>query len=110
MVYMKIIDAPIDENEYNPQQSIKVGDWNPAELSGGFCNGTETLYKNGNGNYFILIQGGLFSRNYTSPDSEVWYGGTSIRPVTEQQAFAWCQETGNYEAIDKYFFLLKIIS
>ena len=107
---MNIFENLIDEKEYDPAGSEKLGEWSPSELSGGFRFETETLYRTGKGNYFILRQGGLFSREHAFQGGETWYGGSSMRPVTEEEAYAWCCETGNYEAVDRHFFLLKIMN
>lgn len=93
----------IDENEYNPQTSEKLAEWNPAEYSGGFRHEAETLYKTQGGNFFILFEGGLFSRFHELTDSKQWYGGTHIQPVSYMEAVVWCEETGNYETLSKHF-------
>jgi hypothetical protein len=103
-------DNSFDEKEYDPQSSEELARWNPAELSGGFWREIEILYKTQKGNYFILFQGGLFSRFHADLNSNALPGSPLIKPITEQEAFAWCQETGNYDAIDRHFFLLKILS
>lgn len=107
---MKGNENPFDEQEYTPQDSEELAQWSPTELTGGFWQEKEILYKTQKGNYFILFQGGLFSRFRANPNADTWFGGSSIKPVTEQEAFAWCQETGNYDVIDRHFFLLKILS
>lgn len=103
-------DNPFDEKEYSPQDSEELARWNPAELSGGFWREVEVLYRTQKGNYFILFQGGLFSRFQADPGSGFITGSGRIMPLTEQEAFSWCQETGNYEVIDRHFFLLKVLS
>jgi hypothetical protein len=52
----------------------------------------------------------MCSRENSPQASGTWYGGSSIQPLTEEEAYAWCCETGNYEAMDRHFFLLKLIS
>ena len=94
-----------DENEYNPQKSQKLAEWCPAEYSGGFRHEAETLYMTEEGNYFVLSEGGLFSRYHEYSGSEQWYGGTHIRPVSREEAFFWCEETGNYDTIETHFSL-----
>lgn len=100
----------MDEDEYNLSGSERLAEWNPGEVSGSFMRETEILYRTGKGNYFLYTRGGLYSRFQSSRNSEMWFGGSSIRPISEEEAFAWCQETGNYEIIDRHFFLLKILS
>ncbi len=101
-------EKPFDEKEYDPQDSEELARWNPAELSGGFWRETEILYKTQKGNYFVLLQGGIFSRCHADPASGFLPGTSRIRPLSEEEAFAWCQETGNYEVIDRHFLLLKM--
>ena len=100
-------DQLIDENEYNPQSSEKLAEWNPAEYSGGFRHEAETLYKTQAGNFFILFEGGLFSKFHEFADAKNWYGGKHIQPVSYQEAVVWCEETGNYETIQKHFSLSR---
>jgi len=97
----------MDENEYNPQSSEKLAEWNHAEYSGGFSHETEALFKTQGGNFFILFEGGLFSRFHEFADSENWYGGTHVQPVSYQEAIVWCEETGNYETIQEHFSLCR---
>jgi hypothetical protein len=96
-----------DEHEYSPRTSEMLAQWKPGEESAMFVREVETLYKTAKGNYFILSEGGLFSRYHSSPDAQAWYGGSAIRPLTEQEALSWCEETGNFETIDKQLFFLK---
>jgi len=96
-----------DEHEYNPRASEVLAQWRPGEDSGLFRCEAETLYKTAKGNYFILRERGLISQGGSPPESPVWYGGSSIKPLTAREAVSWCEETGNYETIDKYLFLYK---
>jgi hypothetical protein len=96
-MYMK--ESSFDEKEYSPQSSQKLAEWSP----GGFRDEAETLYRTGKGNFFILAQFGMISRQRRPRGEGSWYGGTEIRPVTAEEALAWCQETGNYEIVDQYF-------
>jgi hypothetical protein len=99
----------INEKEYNIESSEKVAEWSAADYSGSFRHEAETLYKTENGHYFIFYEGGLFSQYHQLEGLDSWYGGTHIRPVTRDEAVAWCEETGNDEAIQKYFFLYTCI-
>lgn len=96
-----MIELPFDVNEYDPAVSEKLADWSPGESPGGFLHEVETLYKTENGNYFILLEGGLYSRFHAFPGSEIWYGGSNIQPVSQEDAYAWCEQTGNYEVVDE---------
>lgn len=99
-----------DEHEYDPQMSVMLATWKPGEESAMFRHEAETLYKTAKGGYFIVSEGGLFSRHHSFPGPQDWYGGSSIKPLTVQEAFSWCEETGNFETISRHFFFLKKIS
>lgn len=95
-------ERTVDEKKYDPQSSQQLAQWNPAELRGGFRHETETLFKTVDGDFFILHEGGLFSRFHTLPEVVNWYGGIVIQPVSREEAVAWCEETGNYEVIERH--------
>jgi hypothetical protein len=92
-----------DEHEYSPRTSEMLAQWTPGQGYGMFGREVETLYKTAKGNYFILSEGGLFSGHYSSRHAETWYGRSVIRPLTEQEALCWCEETGNFETRDEQF-------
>jgi hypothetical protein len=98
----------INEKEYNIESSEKLAEWSTADYSGFFRHEAETLYKTEKGNYFILYEGGLLSQYHQLEGLDSWYGGTHIRPVSRAEAVVWCEETGNFEAIQKYFFLYTL--
>ena len=98
-----MIELPYDVDEYDPEVSDKLADWRPGEAPGGFLHEVETLYRTDKGNYFILLEGGLYSRFHPFPGSEIWYGGSNIQPVSRDEAYGWCEETGNYEALEEQF-------
>jgi hypothetical protein len=102
---MDMSDLPIDDKEYDPQDSEKLAEWS----AGGFRDESEALYRTGEGSFFILAQGGFLSRFQSSRGEGIWFGCSSIRPVTQAEALAWCEETGNYEAIDRHFFFTRML-
>jgi hypothetical protein len=99
---MYMSPPPFDEKEYSPGESQKLAEWSP----GGFRDEYEALYRTGKGNFFILAQSGMLARNRLQPGQGDWYGGTDIRPVTREEALAWCEETGNHEVIDEHLFFV----
>ncbi len=109
-MHQKMKEITLQNLDKMLSSSEKVAQWNPGELSGSFMQEIETLYKTEEGTYFLHTHGGLFSRFQPSEDSGSWFGGAVIRPMSEEEAFAWCRETGNYEVIDRCFFHLKILS
>jgi len=100
-------DQLVDKNDYNPESSEKLAEWNPAEYGWGFRRETESLYRTEGGKFFILYEGGLFSRFHEFAGSKNWYGGEHIEPVSYQEAIVWCEETGNNEALQKHLSLCK---
>lgn len=98
-----MLKLPFDIREFDPNASEKLATWSPGDDNTDFFPETETLYKTGEGRYFIVLDGGLFSRFYEFPGHEIWFGGLDIQPVTEEEALNWCIQTANYEVIDEHF-------
>ncbi|HNY64617.1 MAG TPA: hypothetical protein PKM41_04215 [Deltaproteobacteria bacterium] len=101
---MDMSELPIDDREYDPQDSEKLAEW----VAEGLRGESETLYRTKGGKFFILEQGGFISRS--SRGKGPWFGGSSIRPVTELEALEWCEGTGNYEAIETYFPFTRMLA
>jgi len=96
-------ERTVDNKKYDPQSCELLAQWNPAELRGGFRHESEILYKTEDGEFFVLYEGGLLSRFHALSQVENWYGGVVVQPVSRNEALAWCEETGNYEAIERLF-------
>jgi hypothetical protein len=92
------------EKELDPKKSTRLAEWTGAEHSGSFRNDTETLYVNEKGDYFIVYEGGM------KPGMESWFGGSYTRALSAHEAFAWCEETGNSDAIRDHlpFFMMSV--
>jgi hypothetical protein len=98
------------EKELSPDKSTKLAQWNSADHNHSLRNDSETLYINENGEYFIIYEGGLSSGFHKLPDVETWFGGSYIRTITIEDAYAWCEETGNSDIIKEHvpFFMISI--
>lgn len=96
---MDMNPLPYDEKEYNPGESSKLAEWSP----GGLRDESEILYKTAKGNFFILIRAGMIARIQNMQGEGGWLEGSRIRPVTPEEARAWCEETGSYEVMDEQF-------
>jgi hypothetical protein len=109
ILYEKVLQSTV-EKEYDPGKATRLAEWSSADHSGSLRNDIETLYVTADGGYFILYEGGLYSRFHELPEIATWFGGTYTRPVSVEDALAWCQETGNYDAITDHFpfFLLSV--
>jgi hypothetical protein len=109
ILYEKTVQGLV-EKECRPDRSQKIAEWSSADHSGTLMNDAETLYRTDDGSYFILYEGGLYSRFHELPDVSIWFGGSYTRPVTVEEAYEWCLETGNYDAIRDHvpFFMLSL--
>jgi hypothetical protein len=92
-----------DEKEYSPGESRMLAEWSP----GGLRDESETLYVTAKGNFFILSRLGMIARIQRMQEKDGWLTGTVLRPVTPDEACAWCEETGNYEVINEHFLFLR---
>jgi hypothetical protein len=98
------------EKELNPDKSTRLAQWNSADHNHSLRNDSETLYINENGEYFIIYEGGLSSGFHELPGVEAWFGGSYIRIMTREYAYAWCEETGNTDTIINHlpFFMMSM--
>jgi hypothetical protein len=96
--------------ELDPDKSTRLAQWNSADHNGCLRDDSETLYVNENGEYYIIYEGGLSSRFHELPDVETWFGGSYIRTITIEDAYAWCEETGNTDTIRDHlpFFMISV--
>lgn len=98
------------EKELNPQRSTRLAQWSGADHTGSLMSDTETLFVSERGEYFIIYEGGMGSGFHSLPGVESWFGGSYIRTVSIEDAYAWCEETGNTDTIRDHFpfFLLSV--
>lgn len=98
------------EKELNPDKSTKLGQWNSADHNHSMRNDSEALYINENGEYFIIYEGGLSSGFHELPGVETWFGGSYTRTITIEDAYAWCEETGNEDTLSDHlpFFMIFV--
>ena len=91
------------EKELDPSKSFKLAQWSGADHTGSLRNDSETLYVSEKGEYYIVYEGGLNAGFHSLPGVESWFGGSHIRPVSITDAYDWCEETLNYDAIRDHF-------
>jgi len=91
------------EKELSIDKSTRLGEWSSSDHNGSLRNNSETLYANDLGDYFIIYEGGLDAGFHNLPGVESWFGGTYTRQVSIEDAFAWCEETGNHDVIKSHF-------
>ncbi|HPI92966.1 MAG TPA: hypothetical protein PLT09_04215 [Deltaproteobacteria bacterium] len=109
ILYEKV-EQRLIEKELDPKKSTMLAQWTCADHQGSFRNDTETLYMSGKGEYFIVYEGGLNAGFHELPGVESWFGGSYTRSLPVEDAFVWCEETGNYDAILEHvpFFLMSM--
>jgi hypothetical protein len=91
------------EKELDPNKSVKLAQWAEADHTSGFRNDSETLYVSEKGEYYIVYEGGLNAGFHSLPGVESWFGGTYIRTISIEDAYNWCEETLNQDAIREHF-------
>ena len=87
----------IDGRTYNTKTSKFIGCWSNGHNSNDFNYCEESLYKNTKGAYFILGEGGAYSK-YATVRGDNRGGGEEILPLTIEQAKEWVEK--NMEAED----------
>jgi hypothetical protein len=75
--------------------------WNNLSCSD-FRYVAETLYRTAKGAFFLHGEGGALS-SYQQSSGDGWSGGSRIKPMTEPEAFEWCQDRNCQTAIDAHF-------
>ncbi len=102
ILYEKV-EQRLVEKELDPAKSKKLAEWTSAEKPMSLRNDSETLYISEQGAYYIVYEGGLNSGFHNLPGVETWSGGSYIRIISLEEAYSWCEETGNYDAIKDHF-------
>jgi len=98
------------EKELKPDGSTRLAQWCSADHAGSLRNDTETLFVNDRDEYFIVYEGGLGAGFHQLPGVESWFGGSYIRTLTIEEAYAWCEETGNTDTMNDHlpFVMLSV--
>ncbi|ADI74103.1 conserved hypothetical protein [Methanohalobium evestigatum Z-7303] len=89
---------------YNTETATELAEYkNMGDTSNVFYM-RETLYKTPKGNYFIVGFGRGMSKYGIRPGpGPGCIEDTKLIPLTQAEAFAWCEKTGNYDVIEKEF-------
>ena len=109
VLYEKV-EQRLVEKELDPKKSTRLAEWTAADHSGSLMNDTETLYVNDKGEYFLVYEGGMNAAYHQLPGVESWFGGSYTKSLQADEALAWCEETGNYDAVRDHlpFFMLSL--
>jgi predicted DNA binding CopG/RHH family protein len=82
----------INGRTYNTETSKRIGTWDNGLSYSDFSFCEETLYKNTKGAYFLYGEGGARSKYGKQVESNNWSGGSSIEPMTAEEAQEWAEE------------------
>lgn len=97
------------EKELGLDKSTRLAEWCSADHSSSLRSDSEVLFINQRGEYFIVYEGGLGAGFHELPGVETWFGGTYIRMLSLEDAYAWCEETANFDAVRDHlpFFMIS---
>jgi hypothetical protein len=86
-VYVKKI---IDHKVYDADTATEIASWDNGCYGNDFRSCSETLYKTGNGTYFLLGKGGPMSK-YAESHGNSTCGGKDITVLTDEEAYEWME-------------------
>jgi len=87
---------------YDTEKAEEIGEYTSIHPVTDFRWYEEHLYKTRKGNYFMVGEGGPKSP-YTTPVGNGISGDKKLIPITEEEAFEWCERTENYDLAEKEF-------
>ena len=92
----------INRKFYDTETAEKISsrDWG---YSGDFGHFSETLYRSPGGRFFSYGKGGPASKYAEAAEGGGWNGGSSLRLLSEVDAYAWLESEEEDDAIEKYF-------
>lgn len=88
---------------YDTSKATEIASWWNNLPASDFHYVSETLYRTTKGAYFLHGEGGALSSYSQTCGTNSWCGGSRLRPMTESEAFEWCQDNDRQSAIDTYF-------
>ena len=94
----KVIDRKIYDTE--TAEPIASEHWG---CNGDFKAWDETLYRTSRGSWFLYGVGGPMTKWSEPAPGGGTSGGSDIVPLTEKQAFEWCQRHQKLSMIEMYF-------
>lgn len=82
----------IDGKLYDTDEAEQIARWYNTADTQDFTHVEEVLYKTENGSYFLYGTGGPQSKYSRSVGSGQTAGGSEIKPMTEDEAYQWCED------------------
>ena len=81
----------LDGKLYDTEDAELIAKHNPVTDRRDFRYLNERLYRTSNGSYFLHCEGGPMTE-YAKSTGDGKTGGEEIRPVTREEALAWCED------------------
>lgn len=92
----------INGKVYNTETATEVAEYWNQLAHGNFYYFEENLFITKKGSWFLYGKGGAYSKYGTCYGNySKW--GEKIIPLTEEEAFKWCEKYNELEAIEEYF-------
>lgn len=92
----------IDRKTYDTDTATRLAEWSTSLAVNDFRHHIETLYRTAKGNYFLHAVGGPMSP-YAEHAGNESRSGSAIRPLTPEEALAWCEKREMQDVIDQHF-------
>jgi hypothetical protein len=88
---------------YNTATADRIAEYSWGQSASDFGYFEEELYVTSKGAYFLHGSGGPRSPYAETLSARSWGSGETIVPMTEQEAFDWCQKRDQEDAIEAHF-------
>lgn len=92
----------INRKTYDTDTATRLGAWSAGVPVSDFAHYEEALFRTAKGNHFLHGFGGPMSP-YAEHFGNESRSGAAIRPLTPEEALAWCEERELQEVIEKHF-------
>ena len=94
--------AIIDGKRYDTETADLIHAWDNGHYGGDFRSRSKTLYHTHAGRWFIFHEGGPMTDMASAHGKSVGWG-SSIEPVTPEDAFAFLTSHGGEDAAERHF-------
>lgn len=88
---------------YDTDAAVQIAEYSWGQNTSDFRYFEEKLYVTSKGAYFLHGSGGASSPYAETLSANTWGWGEKIVPMTEQEAFDWCQERDQQDTIEAHF-------
>ena len=92
----------IDGLRYDTEKATKIHDWSNGHYRNDFYYCCETLYRTGNGAFFLHGQGGALSK-YGERCAQGMGASENIVPLLREDAIQWLLEHDGDEVVEEKF-------